>query len=140
MEKSQHDPFSQFTAMFQQYKLPGLDMPEVLEARRKDVEALAEANRVAFGGIQAIKGKQLDILRRAMANFQTITHQLAASPEKPAVNPTDVIQKALHSALADMQDVAQKTQQAHTQAYAVVSKRMDEAVEELKTSLEPPNK
>jgi hypothetical protein len=140
MEKSQHDPFSQFTAMFQQYKLPGLDMPEVLEARRKDVEALAEANQVAFGGIQAIKGKQLDILRRAMANFQTITHQLAASPEKPAVNPTDVIQKALHSALADMQDVAQKTQQAHTQAYAVVSKRMDEAVEELKTSLEPPNK
>ena len=126
--------------MFQQYKLPGLDMPEVLEARRKDVEALAEANQVAFGGIQAIKGKQLDILRRAMANFQTITHQLAASPEKPAVNPTDVIQKALHSALADMQDVAQKTQQAHTQAYAVVSKRMDEAVEELKTSLEPPNK
>jgi len=140
MEKSQHDPFSQFTAMFQQYKLPGLDMPEVLEARRKDVEALAEANQVAFGGIQAIKGKQLDILRRAMANFQTITHQLAASSEKPAVNPTDVIQKALHSALADMQDVAQKTQQAHTQAYAVVSKRMDEAVEELKTSLEPPNK
>jgi hypothetical protein len=39
-----------------------------------------------------------------------------------------------------MQDVAQKTGQAHTQAYAVVCKRMDEAVEELKTSLEPPNK
>jgi phasin family protein len=140
MDKSHYDPFSQFTAMFQQYKLPGLDMSAVLEARRKDVEALAEANQVVFGGIQAIQGKQLDILRRAMADFQTITHQLAASPAKPAVNPTDVIQQALHSALADMQDIAQKTQRAHTDAYAVVSKRMEEAVKELKTSLEPPHK
>ena len=130
------DPFSQFAAMFQQYKLPGLDVSAILEARRKDVEALAEANQVAFGGMQAIQGKQLDILRRAMTDFQTITQQLAESPGKPLVNPTDAVQKALHSALADMQDIATKTQKAHTEAYAVVAKRMEEAVKELKLSVD----
>jgi len=139
MNKPQYgDPFSQFAAMFQQYKLPGLDMSAILDARRKDVEALAEANQVAFGGMQAIQGKQLEILRSALDNFQTIAQQLATSPAKPTVSPTDVVQKTLHLALADMQDIAQKTQQAQTQAYAIVAKRMEQAANELRASLEQP--
>jgi phasin family protein len=134
------DPFSQFAAMFQQYQLPGVDVSAILEARRKDVEALTEANQAAFGGMQAIQDKQLEILRRALDDFQSIAQQLASSPTKPPVNPTDAVQKALHAALADMQDIAQKTQQAQTEAYAIVSKRMEEAVQELKTSLERPLK
>jgi phasin family protein len=134
------DPFSQFAAMFQQYQLPGLDVSAILEARRKDVEALTEANQAAFGGMQAIQDKQLEILRRALDDFQSIAQQLASSPTKPPVNPTDAVQKALHAALADMQDIAQKTQQTQTEAYAIVSKRMEEAVQELKTSLERPQK
>jgi hypothetical protein len=139
MNKPQYgDPFSQFAAMFQQYKLPGLDMSAILDARRKDVEALAEANQVAFGGMQAIQGKQLEILRCALDNFQTVAQQLATSPAKPAVSPADVVQNALHLALADMQDIAQKTQQAQTQAYAIVAKRMEQAANELRASLEQP--
>jgi phasin family protein len=139
MNKPQYgDPFSQFAAMFQQYKLPGLDVSAILDARRKDVEALAEANQVAFGGMQAIQGKQLEILRSALDNFQTIAQQLATSPAKATVSPTDVVQKTLHLALADMQDIAQKTQQAQTQAYAIVAKRMEQAANELRASLEQP--
>jgi len=139
MNKPQYgDPFSQFAAMFQQYKLPGLDVSAIVDARRKDVEALAEANQVAFGGMQAIQGKQLEILRSALGNFQTIAQQLATSPAKPAVSPADVVQNALHLALADMQDIAQKTQQAQTQAYAIVAKRMEQAANELRASLEQP--
>jgi len=139
MNKPQYgDPFSQFAAMFQQYKLPGLDVSAIVDARRKDVEALAEANQVAFGGMQAIQGKQLEILRSALDNFQTVAQQLATSPAKPEVSPTDVVQNAFHLALADMQDIAQKTQQAQTQAYAIVAKRMEQAANELRASLEQP--
>jgi phasin family protein len=137
MNQSQYgDPFSQFAAMFQQYKLPGFDVAAILDARRKDVEALAEANQVAFGGIQALRDKQLEILRRALDEFQTIAQQFETSPTKPVANPTELVQKALHTALADMQEIAQKTQQTHTEAYAVVSKRMEEAAKELKSALE----
>jgi phasin family protein len=137
MNKSQYgDPFSQFAAMFQQYKLPGFDVAAILDARRKDVEALAEANQVAFGGIQALRDKQLEILRRALDEFQTIAQQFATSPTQSVTNPTELVQKALHTALADMQEIAQKTQQTHTEAYAVVSRRMEEAAEELKSALE----
>jgi phasin family protein len=134
------DPFSQFAAMFQQYQLPGVDVSAILEARRKDVEALTEANQAAFGGMQAIQDKQLEILRRALDDFQSIAQQLASSPTKPPLNPADAVQKALHAALADMQDIAQKTQRTQTEAYAIVSKRIEDAVQELKTSLERPQK
>jgi phasin family protein len=140
MTKPEHsDPFSQFSAMFQQYKLPGFDVQAILDARRKDVEALAAANRVAFGGMEALRDKQIEILRRALNDFQGIAQQFAAAPNKPSANnPTEVVQKALHQALADMQEIAQKTQQAHTEAYAIVTKRIEEAAKELKSSMEQP--
>jgi hypothetical protein len=37
-----------------------------------------------------------------------------------------------------MQEIAQKTQQAQTEAYAIVTKRIEEAAKELKSSLEQP--
>ena len=132
------DPFSQFSAMFQQYKLPGFDVQAILDARRKDVEALAAANRVAFGGMEALRDKQIEILRRALNDFQGIAQQFATSPANASSNPTEVVQKALHQALADMQEIAQKTQQAQTEAYAIVTKRIEEAAKELKSSLEQP--
>ncbi len=132
------DPFSQFSAMFQQYKLPGFDVQAILDARRKDVEALAAANRVAFGGMEALRDKQIEILRRALSDFQGIAQQFPPRPTKPPSNPTEVVQKALHQALADMQEIAQKTQQAHTEAYAIVTKRIEEAAKELKSSMEQP--
>jgi phasin family protein len=132
------DPFSQFSAMFQQYKLPGFDVQAILDARRKDVEALAAANRVAFGGMEALRDKQIEILRRALNDFQGIAQQFAGSAKGASANPTEVVQKALHQALADMQEIAQKTQQAQTEAYAIVTKRIEEAAKELKSSLEQP--
>jgi phasin family protein len=132
------DPFSQFSAMFQQYKLPGFDVQAILDARRKDVEALAAANRVAFGGMEALRDKQIEILRRALSDFQGIAQQFASSPSQASANPTEVVQKALHQALADMQDIAQKTQQAQTEAYAIVTKRIEEAAKELKSTMEQP--
>jgi len=132
------DPFSQFSAMFQQYKLPGFDVQAILDARRKDVGALAAANRVAFGGMEALRDKQIEILRRALNDFQGIAQQFATSPANASSNPTEVVQKALHQALADMQEIAQKTQQAQTEAYAIVTKRIEEAAKELKSSLEQP--
>ncbi|HEY5323888.1 MAG TPA: hypothetical protein VIK58_13750, partial [Caldimonas sp.] len=35
-------------------KLPGVDMAAIVESQRKDMEALAEANRQAYEGIKAL--------------------------------------------------------------------------------------
>ena len=37
----------------EQFKLPGVDVSAIVEWQRKDLEALAEANRRAYEGVQA---------------------------------------------------------------------------------------
>ncbi|MDR5753143.1 MULTISPECIES: phasin family protein [unclassified Caballeronia] len=132
------DPFSQFAAIFQQYKLPGFDVTAILESRRKDVEALAAANQVAFGGMQALRDKQLEILRRTLSELEVIAQQLEASPKKLSFDATEVVQRALRDGLADMEDIARTTQQTQAEAYALVAQRMDDALKELKASLSRP--
>ena len=132
------DPFSQFAAMFQQYQLPGFDVTAIMESRRKDVEALAATNRVAFGGMEALRDKQVEILRRTLGELETIAKQFATASTQPPINANEVVQRALHNALADMQDIARTTQHTQAEAYALVSKRMEDALKELKASIEKP--
>ncbi|WP_235025521.1 phasin family protein, partial [Caballeronia terrestris] len=58
-------PFPQitdFSKTLASFKFPGVDMTSLLEARRKDVEALAEANTLAYEGMQALVRKQTEML------------------------------------------------------------------------------
>ena len=43
----------QFQSMLTQYKLPSVDIDQLIAAQQKNIEAVAEANRVAVEGMQA---------------------------------------------------------------------------------------
>ena len=59
------------TKMLEQYKLPGIDTKEFMEARRKDIDALAQANRAIYDGMQALAAKQGELLKAAMEDIQS---------------------------------------------------------------------
>ena len=56
------NPFGDFTKMIQQFKVPGFDVAPIIESRRKDMEALVQANKAAYEGMQALARKQTEIL------------------------------------------------------------------------------
>jgi len=112
------NPFAEFNKLFEQFKLPGFDVPAVMEARRKDVEALIAANQTAVQGIQALAQKQ------------------AASGGVPSAQTAELVQQTLHKALADMQQLTQAAYRTQADSYAVIAKRVEENVEELKTLLQ----
>jgi hypothetical protein len=62
------NPFGEFTKMLEQFKLPGFDVPAIMEARRKDVEALVTANQAALQGMQSLAQKQADMLRSTLGD------------------------------------------------------------------------
>jgi hypothetical protein len=112
------NPFGEFTKMLEQFKLPGFDVPAIMEARRKDVEALVTANQAALQGMQSLAG------------------QFSASGGAPT-QTAELVQQTLHKALADMQQLAQAAYQSQAESYAVIAKRVEENVQELKTLLQP---
>lgn len=47
-------PFMDVSHLLEQFKVPGVDVSAILEARRKDIEALVTANRQAYEGMQLL--------------------------------------------------------------------------------------
>lgn len=123
---------------FGQFKLPGLDAGVLLEGRRKDIEALAEANRIALGGVQELARKQGEMLQGTLQELQTLIREGAASLAKDPSKFGDVVQKTLQETFGNMRDLAELARKSQTDAFHVVSERMQRNIEELRTSLQPP--
>jgi phasin family protein len=128
--------FAEYTKVISQFKLPGIDVSALLESRRKDIEALAQANTAAFSAMQSLAHKQVDILRTTLTEAQSLVGRLSTLGTQPA-NAGEVVQQALHKALVDMQDLADTAYRAQSDSVAVVTKRVAEHVEELKALLQP---
>jgi len=137
MEKST-GPFVDVTRLMEQFKLPGIDIPAIVEARRKDIEALAEANRIAFDGMQALAQKQAEILQKSMQEAQAAMQGMTASPSAASAgNQGELIQQAFQKALSNMRELAEMAGRSQAQAMEVVGKRVQENIEETKKLLQP---
>jgi len=61
------NPFAGLSQLLEHANLTGIETAGLVEARRKDIDAILEANRIVFAGAQALAQKQLEILRFAMS-------------------------------------------------------------------------
>src|SRR3954462_4321562 len=62
--------FSDIGKLIEKFKVPGIDIAAIVEAQRKDMEALAEANRQAYEGIKALAQRRNEILQESLVEWQ----------------------------------------------------------------------
>jgi phasin family protein len=125
--------FEGLTKMFEQFKLPGVDTKEIIEARRKDIDALVQANQAIYNGMQAMANKQGELLKTAMADIQTAMKAAAGGvgvgdPGKQG----ELARKAYEKVLADMKDLAEIARESQADAMAKITKRGTEHLDEVK--------
>ena len=137
---SKNSIFTEYTKLFGQFKLPGIDISAMVESRRKDIEAIAEANTTALAGVQSLAQKQSEILRTSLGELQACGARGIQSGEQSIASAGDTVKQTLHKALVDVQDLADTAYRAQSDSVAVVTKRVAERVEELKTLLQPKKK
>jgi phasin family protein len=133
------NPFADFTKMMEQFRLPGVDMSAVIEARRKDIEALTEANRLAYEGIQALVKKQQEIFAQTMQQLQAAAQQYSAAgnPAEAMAKQSEFVQQQLHQAFENMRALAETAQKAQADALAVIGQRAEQNVKEAGELLQP---
>ncbi|BDB28052.1 hypothetical protein Tamer19_14270 [Cupriavidus sp. TA19] len=126
------NPFADFTKLMEQFRVPGLDMTAVIEARRKDIEALTEANKLAYEGMQAVMMKQQEIFTQTMQQLQAAAQQYATggNPAEAMAKHGELVQRALHQAFENMRELAETAQKAQTEALTVIGKRAEQNVKE----------
>ena len=113
-------PLFDFTKLLSQFRIPGVDFASIVDRERKNIEALAEANRVAFEGWQALIRRQSEILQEAMAD---------ASQEDALKRRADLAKDRFESALNNMRELAEMATKSQKDAFDVVRKRVEENME-----------
>jgi len=122
----------QFQQFMQQYKLPGVDVDALMAGQRKNMEALTNANRVAFEGVQAVARRQSEILKETMDEATKAVEAISksGSPPEAAAKQAEVAKDAFERALANMRElaemVAKSQEEASTHVHARVSQSLDE--------------
>ena len=132
--------FPDLAKMMQQFKVPGLDMAPILESRRKDIEALVEANKATFEAMQALARKQTEILTESMQGIQASAKSLAsgATAGSPAhAKQTELVRGAYEKALADMKDMAEMARKSQVDVMAGITKRATQSLEETRKLMQP---
>lgn len=113
-------------------KMPNVDMDSIVASSRKNIEALTQANRIAFDGFQAVAKRQVEIMRETMTEAASVLRGvMSTSPTEAKVAP-EVLKKAFEAALANMRELAEMTSKANSEAFDVIQSRVKESIEELK--------
>ncbi|MCF4164849.1 TIGR01841 family phasin [Zavarzinia compransoris] len=112
-------------------KMPNVDMDAIVSSSRKNIEALTQANRIAFEGFQAVAKRQVEIMRETMTEAASVLRSMTTSPSEAKVAP-EVLKKAFEAALANMRELAEMTSKANSEAFDVIQKRVTESIEEVK--------
>lgn len=116
------------------FKTPNFDMNSVMEAQRKNLEAMMEANRVAFEGYKDAAEKQLEIVRKSMDEASGAANEALSgkTPEANATKQVELAQGVARSSFEGFREVAELTLKANREAFAVIQKRFNEGVDEIK--------
>ena len=155
-DKSTMDPFADMNKMleafklpamadfgktFEQLRVPGLDLGAMAASSRKDFEALIEANRVAYEGMQALARKQAEVMSQAVQGIQSAAAGAAGNMQSAdGAKMAEMARDAYRKALTDMTELAQIAAKAQAEAVASLTKRASEHVQELQQMMAPPKK
>ena len=125
-----------FQKSFTNGKAPTVDMESLFAAQRKNFEAFTSANQLAFDGVKAVAQRQAELAREAVEQFSSLAKELSApaSVEEKLVKQAEVAKSAFEQALSTMREMSATLSKSNTQAIDVVSKRVADSFDEVKTA------
>jgi phasin family protein len=114
-------PNFDFTTLMKDFKLPGVDLATIMDREKKNIEALTEANRVAFEGWQALVHRQAEILQ------ESITRAVGTMQgEDAGTKRMDLASHAFETALSNMRELSEMAAKSQKEAFDVIRKRVEE--------------
>ena len=130
---------SELASILKQFRPPDIDVASIMDARRKDIDALAAANEAALQGIQNLGHAQAEIFKTTLTLVETLLQRPWRSGGDTAstVTASEVLKEALYKAVAEMRELAELAYRAQVETFAVVSRRAQENIQEFTASIQP---
>jgi phasin family protein len=128
-------PYIDISKALGEVSLPGIDLKALIEARQRDLEALAKANQLAVDGMRAVADKQVELLQAVIGELASKIKELTAKGV-PSAETTDLARRTIEKALAAMRGVAEAAAQPQSAAVEVISTRASESIAEIRQLLQ----
>jgi len=121
--------------LIEKFQLPGVDVAALVEWQRKDMEALAEANRQASEGIKALVARRNEILQETLAEWQAALKD--ATSTDAMSKQAEAVRQGVQQAIANFRELSEMEAQARSNAWKVVQDRLQENLANLQKLLQP---
>lgn len=130
------NPFAEvnFTKFMSELKMPGIDVDQLADIYRKNVEALTSASQLALEGMQAVAKRQTEILRESMEGYAQLLrdYPTPASPEEAAARHADLAKHTFETNLARMREISAMITNTSNESLEVLNKRISAILDEIK--------
>ena len=112
----------------------GPEVETIFASQRRNVEAIMQANRLAFDGVQAVWLRQLGFIQEAVEGLTTLVGDLPPPPgplnEKFAKH-AEYSKRALEKSLANARELTELATKATTDAMNIINQRFCEGLGEM---------
>ncbi len=124
-----------------QFKFPGVDTAALIESQQRNFEAIAQANQVAFAGVQAILQRQAEILSKTLDETAKAVQAFSKTgkPEDIWAKQADLVKETYEHGLSDLRELTELSAKANSQAADLLSHRVTDGLNELKGAFKPVN-
>ena len=133
--RSGANPFGDFGKLAEKIKLPGIDVAAIVESQRKDMEALAEANKQAYEGIKALAQRRNEILQEALVEWQEAMRD--ATGKDALAKNAERAKRGVQQAIANFKELADMEAKSRSKAWKIVQDRFQENLANLQKLLQP---
>lgn len=128
--------FADFTRMFADLKFPAMpDVNALMAATQRNMDVFTAANRIAVDGAQAVARRHAEIMQQSMTEMTEAMRALTGggSPQEKATRQAELLKQGYEHAVANMKELHDLMQKSHEEAMALLSRRFQEAMEEVKS-------
>lgn len=124
------------------FRLPSVDVGQLIETNRKNMDALIAAQRSVTDGYTSLAKRQVEIFQNTMEMAQGVIkakreakksgEESSGSGGGDGPSSTEMAKMAFNMAIQNMKDLAEAASKANGEALALINERMKATLSELK--------
>ncbi len=137
------NPFFDWIKVDLSNSIPGLnsfpvDLKNTMESTRKTLQAITEAQQLAFESLQTVAQRNGEIFSQFVQDQSAIAREIAneGTPEEKIARGADLVRKAYEKTISGSREVADMLNKSTREANDIINNRVTTALKELKTTIE----
>lgn len=136
--------FSQndFTKTLEQFQTMPFDLKDMMECHRKNLQAISQAQQLAFESMQAVAQRQSEIVSQFIQDNSKLAKEILSegSPEQKIAKNTEIMKKIYDKTTVNFQELSDMISKSNTETGKLLNKRVSASMDEMSSALEKSRK